>query len=684
MNKERNRKSDILLIIFAVIVLIILIIAIIFLTKKQKEDLAKEIYTIDTQTTERTETSLNQKSSVCINEVSSDGWVEIYNASDDDVNISGYECALGNESVTFEEDTVIKSHELYSVFLGTISSADSRAVYLSDEQGNWVDGFYVPKTKLNESYARKTDGDLFFAFMSSSIDSSNYDEDLIEKTVPYFMLPDGFYQAETTLKIYVPENTVVYYSIDGSEPTKESLSYDDEVGIELENASKKNNEYSGRTDLSAYSSYTPSDKVDKCNIVRAVAIDKYGVTSKEIIGIYYVDVSLQSILSTMKVYTITVEPNDLFDYFDGIYVTGRGFDDALAKETSYGIASNYCKGKCIPSSVTVFENGVKADEFDCDFSVFFDSSINQIQKSLLMQDNEGNEILLSTGSEDTAFKLRNLLLNEFAAELGIPSQQVSPCLVFLEGEFWGFYLETEMININTIASRVGCGTSNLEMLPADGYFSAETNVEDWNELYEFIIGNDLSIDENYEAVCQKIDIQNYIDVYCYNIYIANSNFPENSLYIYRDKESGDQRWKFITGNLNTTMELDNVNSFTVDTFLHPEISSDLVLNSLMRNEGFVNSFRNKMIQISGKFESDEYINLVETDFAEYSKAILKSYERFFGGISNETLNLMKDELLNYAENRQNYLKLYLEEFIETGRELVSEEDRENIVDELKK
>ena len=65
----------------------------------------------------------------------------------------------------------------------------------------------------------------------------------------------------------------IFYTLDGSEPTKESKKYDG--GIEIQNISNQPNQIANFKDISSIeNTYIPNFNVDKCSIVKAKAFGK--------------------------------------------------------------------------------------------------------------------------------------------------------------------------------------------------------------------------------------------------------------------------------------------------------------------------------------------------------------------------------------------------------------------------
>jgi hypothetical protein len=158
---------------------------------------------------------------------------------------------------------------------------------------------------------------------------------------PSFSVDSGFYDEPFYLEINVPEGTRVYYTLDCSDPNSNAIEYNEP--IYLNNASLHDNVYSMRTDVSAgfyedlindneggsIPSYMQPDYlVDKCNVVRAIAVDDIGNVSNVVTGSFFVCNAIEN-YDGCNIISIVTDPDNLFAYESGIYVTGRIFDEYI-------------------------------------------------------------------------------------------------------------------------------------------------------------------------------------------------------------------------------------------------------------------------------------------------------------------------------------------------------------------
>ena len=164
----------------------------------------------------------------------------------------------------------------------------------------------------------------------------------LRRNMPVFSHESGFYNENFYLSIDVEtgsNSATIYYTLDGSTPTEESAVYTEPILIE--DATQHENVYSMNTDTSTgfYSDLiekyetidqdpgykAPDYLVDKCTIVRAMAVWEDGVVSEVATGSWFVGIEPEK-YDECNFISIITNPENLFDEEKGIYVTGKKFE----------------------------------------------------------------------------------------------------------------------------------------------------------------------------------------------------------------------------------------------------------------------------------------------------------------------------------------------------------------------
>ena len=335
MERGQGRKSFSVKDIVIIVLCLVALLALFFILQKSKEaeqieqQQLNEIQTSIEQSGEITSENLNKKedlSRIVINEVNQEGWIELYNAGNMQINLGGMSLYINGEKVgEIPADASIESESVY-VFEteSTLGTERNNVFSLRDKDDNQVSTMIVPQLLSGESYGYSESGSLQVSYLEPSKDEINVKDSVIPKDALTFSVPGGFYAGAISLEMNVPKGTEVYYTLDGSDPTTESQKY--ENTIRIENRSGSNYTYAGIVN----NGYKPS-RISMGTVVRAIAVNAKGEVVEECTESYFIGIGNNSNMINLPVISLTTDPDNLFDYFEGMYIQGKYYEEDLMR-----------------------------------------------------------------------------------------------------------------------------------------------------------------------------------------------------------------------------------------------------------------------------------------------------------------------------------------------------------------
>ena len=540
-----------------------------------------------------------------------------------------------------------------------------------------VDSVIVPALPYNISYGRIQDGEKGWGQMEASAGSTNngaYPVLPAELDDPVFSAESGFYDEPFSLSITASEKEKIYYTLDGSEPTLNSLLYQGELAIE--DVSGKENIYAARSDLSPTTDYVPDFPVDKAVVVRAISYDsRKKAVSRIATGIYFVGYEQKREYQGLPVISLVTDPGHLFDAERGIYGNGLAMEEYREMggleegelpdqfvdeegETHYlYMASNaFHAGKEWEREavLTWFDErheygftqnvgiriagqstrGTPKKSFNIygrdiyDEKVFFPCEFcpETVYSSVKLRNG---------GNADKGPVITDAFLESLAEERNVSIQRARPCILFLNGEYWGIYNIRERYKEEYLENHFGVSESNVWIIDAGTARVGEGQAQEaYEEMTTLVTECDLSYDDVYAMVSEFIDVQSLIDYCCINLYVDNRDvsFATNTA-LWRtaepdNTEYGDCRWRWMVFDLDDSLQED---SNTSRTWIEDSaLLNEPVVQSLMANEGFIKQFCISFMDIANTIYSYERVQEELRRWEEVcGEQIVKTHQRFF-------------------------------------------------------
>lgn len=461
------------------------------------------------------------------------------------------------------------------------------------------------------------------------------------------------------------------------------------------------------------------DAVDKCTVIRAVVKNADGSYGTDYNHTYFIGTpeehieglkkSCEASGSSLAVMSISVNYDDFFNYHTGIYVKGEIFDNALEQyleenrrvrdpEEARSLDANYKqKGRSWEreAAITLFEfsesgvepvlsqncgiriqgNYSRSDlqkglrlyartdygENNFDYAVFGDDYLN---KNGEVMDKFDTLVLRNGGNCAFTVKYNDTYWQSLVEDLNCATQKSRPCVVYLNGEYWGLYVLQEDYTNDYMEDYYGVNKDDVIIYKGDaealelGYKLDEgdlpAGVTDetyyYHELYDFFDTHEnLKAEEDYNEFIKLVDPDSVLDYFAVQSWIDNKwDWPGKNWSMWKTTSSdgseyGDGRWRLMFYDMefggvcgegdarNNTIK--NAN-YKPNGLLDTDTDNPAVLcfAYLMTNDGFYDRFCTKLAGLSeNNFEKtralerlqefeDIYAPLLPQFFARYDNA----------------------------------------------------------------
>ena len=607
-------------------------------------------------------------------------WIEIYNPTQEPVDISGYvvnkTTDLKKEKFTIPEGTILDAGSFYLFDPVFTVGTKGGTLNLLDVEKHYIDRVTVPKLKYDTTYARQADGADSWEIRTPTPGYSNSDGEELDPVLDGKVkasVKSGFYDEDFDLTLRSSDwGREIYYTTDGSDPVTNGVLY--EAPIRIRDRSTEANVYSGIKEVSLY--YTegqmqPQESpVDKCTVVRAVARDHLGRFTDIYTFTYFVGFSDRKSYDDITVVAVSADPDDLFSNDNGIMVLGQAYDDYVnagkPEEYDRNKANFTLRGRRSERFVNVeifnedHEEVLKADaaikikgmssrwDEQKSLSVIFRKAYGGKYRESFTADGKDFDLhsfALDKCGQDSGTMMVDTLMTEVMSQTNCATAQRIPACLFINGEYWGFYWLTERFDRAFFADKYGVDkddvvTKNMEDFTSDG---------EWN--------------------VDNFDREALIDYYAANIIVAHGgDWPGNNVRYW--KTETDEGTPFGDGKLRAVIF--DMNSHSMKD--PKENVFDCLMERyypFMKLTGGDDDFRKDIADridkmCEGELAQDKMLERIDVLYDMIRDQMVLNNMRFSNCSEEEALRLFDEsveDLRNFYRERYGYLEGYKEAYL---------------------
>ncbi|MCK6605212.1 MAG: CotH kinase family protein [Ignavibacteriaceae bacterium] len=548
-------------------------------------------------------------------------WIEIYNAGAYPVELNGL-FVTDNRTLPFkfQIDTAVTVQPGNRVLIWADDhntglhanfklSGSGEFIGIYDSSGNVIDTFTFGAQQTDISMGRFPEGEgEFYFFNPASPGTANLQSSIFSHSAaPVPNRAAGFYPAGFLLAMTTStEGGVVHFTTDGREPDVNSPVFPDSLLI------------------------------DSTVVIKAITLKPGFLPSEVITGTYLISEN-----HVLPVISISTNPDLLFSDTAGIYVAGtNGIPGNCVDEPR-----NWNQDWEIPVTFQFFETD-KTEAFTVrsGMKIYGGCTRKYAMKSLAIYMRSGygysklnyrifprnpvnefnNLIFRSSGQDWWRTMFRDAMIQQLLrGKMVISTQDYRPAILYLNGEYWGIHNIREKYNEHYLSTYYPIDEDNIDLIEISKAGSANNgDTIAYSEMISFLTNNDMTLPANYDYIKTIVDIDNYIDYICAEIYSANADWPGSNMKLWRERKPG-AKWRWLIydtdfgfgGNSNslpTSNTLALATATNGPAWPNPPWST-LMLRKLLTNEEFRNEFIQRFaVHINTTFEKNRVLNLIDS------------------------------------------------------------------------
>ena len=147
---------------------------------------------------------------------------------------------------------------------------------------------------------------------------------------------------------------------------------------------------------------------------------------------------------------------------------------------------------------------------------------------------------------------QDYVCNALARQLNVESPLCRPMVVYINGEYWGLYFIQEKTDERFLEDHYGVNPDACNII---GDWKGEVEQgsgRNFKRMMRWLEDADLSKADDYEKVCEMIDIDNYIDYMVFETFVGNWDWPGNNMRCWQ-VDDGPWRWMFFDGDYTMSL-----------------------------------------------------------------------------------------------------------------------------------
>lgn len=337
-----------------------------------------------------------------------------------------------------------------------------------------------------------------------------------------FSKPASRYESPVRVALSATPQATIYYTTDGSTPSTASIRYDFPLAISKTTTLRAVAYKNGERSPIATATYLIRESTDY--LVAALTIDPSVLhdpqkgwlrDSPQASAEYpYEDANFWS-REERRGHLELIESNGRLVHSDVVGVKLFGGMSRTFAQKSFAVAARTALGS----------------EGKIDYRIFPDQPHDKFK----------HLVFRNAGSDCEKAHCRDALITSLTDELDLEKQSYRPCILYLNGQYWGIYFIRDKINKHFIEYTAQVDDDSLDLLEHQNRLKAGS-IRHYNALLHFLANADLSLDANAAELERRMDVPNFLTLHAIQVYIDNHDAGGNIKFWRPQTPEGRFRW----------------------------------------------------------------------------------------------------------------------------------------------
>ncbi len=410
-------------------------------------------------------------------------------------------------------------------------------IILSDAGGVVVDSFKLDITQRNHSWGRTIDaGPDWGLFNVPTPNTTNNAQQTYVQYAPkvVFSQAAGFYAGTQNITLTCPDpNVTIRYTINGAAPTVASTLYTVPIVVAATTA------------------------------IRAIAIHNNLSILPSMIesNTYFINESSTfNVVSLCGNFTgggsLFNSSTPTFSSFEYFTNTGTQILELEGGRTSRHGNDSWAYPQKGVDFEAMDESGDKASIYYKLFGTTYRDTFDRIMLKAAGSDNYD-------GGPNNSTHLRDVFAQTLGEKynLDMDFRRWHPSLVFINGQYWGLYDMRERVDGDFFEYYYGKKREKVDHLSYWGGLNVRLGSDTgWNNLYGYIMANNMAIQSNYDHVKEYLNVNSFCQYFIINTYLVNHDWLNWNTMWWRGRGNNNPiKWRYAMWDMDAICGLNNAN-----------------------------------------------------------------------------------------------------------------------------